>query len=111
MTPLLLLPEVAETVEGRAEIYLDGGVRSGADVAAAVALGARAAFIGRPYLYALMAGGEPGVDHLLRILGDDYRRTLQLLGVARTAELSPDFASLDPKPIAARPDASTRNPT
>ncbi len=96
MTPLLLLPQIKEAVGDRVEVYLDGGVRSGADVAAAVALGANAAFVGRPYLYALMAGGESGVDHLLRLFQDDYARTLKLLGVARTSELSPDLVSLQP---------------
>jgi L-lactate dehydrogenase (cytochrome) len=93
-TPLELLPAVADAVGDRAEIHLDGGVRSGADVAAAVALGARAAYIGRPYLYALMADGERGVDHLAALLRDDYARTLRLLGVARTADLDRDIASL-----------------
>lgn len=93
-TPLELLPRVVEAIGGKAEVYLDGGVRSGADVAAAVALGARAAFIGRPYLYALMAGGEPAVDHLLKLFADDYARTLKLLGVSRTADLSPDLATI-----------------
>ena len=92
-TPLDLLPRVVEAVQGKAEVYLDGGVRSGADVAAAVALGARAAFIGRPYLYALMAGGEPAVDHLLKLFADDYVRTLKLLGVSRTADLSSDLVT------------------
>ena len=90
-TPLELLPEIVDAVEGRAEIYLDGGVRSGADIAAAVALGASAAFVARPYLYALMAGGENGVDHLSALLRNDYVRTLRLLGVTRTAELTPDL--------------------
>ncbi|HMC71306.1 MAG TPA: alpha-hydroxy acid oxidase, partial [Mycobacteriales bacterium] len=62
VSPLDLLGDVVDSVGDSVEIYVDGGVRSGADVAAAVALGARAAFIGRPYLYALMAAGEPGVD-------------------------------------------------
>lgn len=93
-TPLELLPRVVEAIAGKAEIYLDGGVRSGADVAAAVALGARAVFIGRPYLYALMAGGEPAVDHLLKLFANDYARTLKLLGVSRTADLSPDLATI-----------------
>lgn len=94
-TPLELLPDVVDAVAGRAEVYLDGGVRSGADVAAAVAFGARAAFVGRPYLYALMAGGEAGVDHLAALLLADYERTLRLLGVAGTAELTPDLVSLE----------------
>ena len=90
-TPLELLPRIVDAVEGRSEIYLDGGVRSGADVAAAVALGARAAFVARPYLYALMAGGERGVDRLTAILRNDYVRTLRLLGVTGTADLTPDL--------------------
>jgi L-lactate dehydrogenase (cytochrome) len=94
VTPLELLPRVVDAVGDDAEVYLDGGVRSGADVAAAVALGARAAFVARPYLYALMAGGEAGVDQLTRLLRDDYARTLRLLGVGNTAELGRDLASL-----------------
>lgn len=93
-TPLLLLPSVVDAIGGRAEVYLDGGVRSGADVAAAVSLGARAAFIGRPYLYALMAGGESAVDRLLKLFSEDYARTLKLLGVSKTADLSSDLVSV-----------------
>lgn len=77
-------------------MYLDGGVRSGADVAASVALGARAAFVARPYLYALMAGGEAGVEHLATRLAQDYARTLRLLGSASTGELTRDLVSLPP---------------
>jgi L-lactate dehydrogenase (cytochrome) len=93
-TPLDLLGPVVDAVGDTTEVYLDGGVRSGADVAAAVALGARAAFIGRPYLYALMAGGEDGVDHLATLVRADYLRTLRLLGVAGTADLGRGHASL-----------------
>ena len=91
--PLDLLPEVVDAVGGGTEIYLDGGVRSGADIAAAVAYGAQAVFIGRPYLYALMAGGEPGVAHLLSVLHEGYTRTLRLLGVSATGQLSRDLVS------------------
>jgi L-lactate dehydrogenase (cytochrome) len=94
VTPLELLPSVVDAVGDSAEIYLDGGVRSGSDVAIAVAFGARAAFVARPYLYALMAGGEPGVDHLMTQLRDDYARTLKLLGVTETAELNRDLVTL-----------------
>jgi L-lactate dehydrogenase (cytochrome) len=94
VTPLELLPRVVEKLGDRAEVYLDGGVRSGADVAAAVASGARAAFVARPYLYALMAGGERGVDHLASLLRTDYVRTLRLLGVTGTAELTRDLVGL-----------------
>ena len=94
VTPLELLPRVVDAVGDTAEVYLDGGVRAGADVAIAVALGATAAFVGRPYLYALMAGGEPGVDHLLTLLRDDYARTLKLLGVTSSSELDRDLVTL-----------------
>jgi L-lactate dehydrogenase (cytochrome) len=92
--PLDILSDVVDAVGGDAEVYLDGGVRSGADVAVAVGLGATAAFVARPYLYALMAAGEVGVDRLLGILHDDYRRTLQLLGVASSAALDRDSVYL-----------------
>jgi L-lactate dehydrogenase (cytochrome) len=93
-TPLDALPLVIDAVGPSCEVFLDGGIRSGADVAAAVALGARAVFVARPYLYALMAAGEKGVDHLLHLLRDDYKRTLQLLGVTSTAALRPDMVDL-----------------
>jgi L-lactate dehydrogenase (cytochrome) len=99
VTPLELLPLVAEAVGDSTEVYLDGGVRSGADVAAAVALGARAVFVARPYLYALMAGGEGGVDHLAGLLAADFTRTLKLLGVTSVDALGPDLVSV---PKAAR---------
>ncbi|SDM65847.1 alpha-hydroxy acid oxidase [Nonomuraea jiangxiensis] len=93
-TPLELLPHVVDAVGDRVEVYLDGGVRSGADVAAAVAFGARACFVGRAYLYGLMAGGELGVRRVLDLLRAELVRTLQLLGVGGVAELSRDMVRL-----------------
>ncbi|MEV4170321.1 alpha-hydroxy acid oxidase [Nonomuraea sp. NPDC049709] len=93
-TPLELLPEVVAAVGDRTEVFLDGGVRSGADVAAAVALGARACFVGRAYLYGLMAGGEPGVRRVLDLLHAELVRTLQLLGVGGVEGLGPDVVRL-----------------
>ena len=95
-TPLEELPSVVAAVGSDAEVYLDGGVLSGADVVAAVALGARACLVGRAYLYGLMAGGEPGVDRAAEILADEVRRTLQLMGVTSIAELTPDRVRLRP---------------
>jgi L-lactate dehydrogenase (cytochrome) len=92
--PLEMLPHIVDAVGEHAEVYLDGGVRSGADVAVAVAVGATAVFVGRPYLHALMAYGRPGVAHLLSLFDSDYRRTLQLLGATRTDELRRDMVSL-----------------
>ncbi len=80
-TPLEQLPSIKEAVGGRAEVYLDGGVLSGSDVIAAVALGADAVLVGRAYLYGLMAGGERGVARAGELLRKEAIRTMQLLGV------------------------------
>jgi len=94
VTPLELLPEVVDAVGGDVEVLLDGGVRSGGDAVAAVALGARAVLLGRAYLYALMAGGEAGVDRLCALLYDDVRRTMQLLGVTALDQLDTQHVQL-----------------
>jgi L-lactate dehydrogenase (cytochrome) len=95
-TPLEQLPAVVSAVGDRAEVYLDGGILDGADVVAAVAFGARACLVGRAYLYGLMAGGERGVQRAADILAKEIARTLQLLGVASVAELTPDRVRLRP---------------
>ncbi|HEX7098737.1 MAG TPA: alpha-hydroxy acid oxidase [Acidimicrobiia bacterium] len=84
---LEVLPEVVAAVGDRAEVYVDGGVMSGADIAAAVCFGAKAAMVGRAYLYGLMAGGRAGVDRALAILSAELVRTMQLLGVTSVEEL------------------------
>ena len=87
--PFHLLPDVVREVGSEYEILLDTGIRSGADVVAAVALGARFTLVGRAYLYGLMAGGEAGVDRAVDILAGQVRRTMQLLGVTSLDELEP----------------------
>ncbi|OUC77304.1 alpha-hydroxy acid oxidase [Gordonia lacunae] len=87
--PFHLLPEVAREVGADTEIMLDTGIMSGADIVAAVALGARFTLVGRAYLYGLMAGGEAGVDRMIEILGEQIARTMRLLGVASLDELTP----------------------
>ena len=74
------LPQVAESVDGRAEVLLDSGVRRGVDVIRALALGAGAVLVGRPVVYALAAAGEAGVRHVLDLLGDEVELGLRLLG-------------------------------
>ena len=74
------LPDVVEAVDGRAEIYLDGGVRRGTDVLSALALGARAVLVGRPVLCGLAFGGAKGVEQVLGILRDEIENALALLG-------------------------------
>jgi len=68
--------------------YIDGGIRRGADVVKALAMGARAALIGRAYAYGLGAGGEAGVTRAIQILRADLIRTLKLLGCASVADLN-----------------------
>ena len=90
VSSLDMLPEVVGAVGGRLEVMLDGGVRRGTDVLKAVALGARACLIGRPYLYGLAAAGEAGVAHALRIFRDEIARGLMLLGCRTVLELNRD---------------------
>jgi L-lactate dehydrogenase (cytochrome) len=92
--PLQLVQPVVEAVGRDAEVYVDGGIMNGGDVVAAVALGARAAFVGRAYLYGLMAGGEPGVRRAAEILTEDIVRTMKLLGVRDVSELNPDHVRM-----------------
>jgi isopentenyl diphosphate isomerase/L-lactate dehydrogenase-like FMN-dependent dehydrogenase len=86
--PLHLLPSVRDAVGDHLDVFLDGGVRSGADIAGAVALGATAVFVGRAYLYGLMAGGQDGVARMLDILRAELERTLRLLGAPTIGELN-----------------------
>jgi 4-hydroxymandelate oxidase len=85
------LAEVVRDVAGRGEVYVDGGIRTGLDVLAALALGARAVLVGRPVLWALAAGGAEGVAELLTGLAAELAAGLALLGVPRLADLSPDL--------------------
>jgi L-lactate dehydrogenase (cytochrome) len=87
--PFHLLPDVAREVGKDLEVHLDTGIMSGADIVAAIALGADFTLVGRAYLYGLMAGGREGVDRMIEILGDQIARTMRLLGVTSLAELTP----------------------
>jgi L-lactate dehydrogenase (cytochrome) len=86
-TPISLVAPVVDAVGDQVEVYCDGGVRRGSDIVKAVALGARAAMIGRAYLYGLGAAGERGVDLVLQLLDADVRRTMALLGAPAIADL------------------------
>ena len=85
-----VLGEVVEAVGDRAEVLLDGGVRRGEDAVRARALGARACAIGRPWVFALAAGGARGVTRMLELLRADVDRTLALLGVPRIDDVDAD---------------------
>jgi L-lactate dehydrogenase (cytochrome) len=85
------LPEIVEAVEGRTEVFMDGGVRNGTDVVKAVALGANGVLIGRPWAWALAASGEQGVLGLLAVIRKEIEITMALMGVNRIDELTPDL--------------------
>ena len=87
--PFHLLPAVATDLGKDTEILLDTGIMSGADIVAAIALGARCTLVGRAYLYGLMAGGEAGGNRAIEILQAGVLRTMRLLGVTCLEELSP----------------------
>lgn len=87
--PFHLLPVVSRELGRDTTIMIDSGIMNGADIVAAVALGARFALIGRAYLYGLMAGGQAGVDRAITILRTEIERNMFLLGVSSLDELSP----------------------
>jgi L-lactate dehydrogenase (cytochrome) len=85
-----VLPRVVDAVGDRLAVLMDGGVRSGQDVAKALALGAKAVMLGRPWAYGLAARGEKGVAEILAILKRELAVTMTLLGVERVAQIGPD---------------------
>lgn len=95
-TSLRALPEVIAAVNGRAEVFMDGGIRRGADIVKAICLGARAVLCGRAYAYGLAVSGEAGVTRALEILRTDVERTLRLLGCASIAALDRSYVSAPP---------------
>jgi len=100
------LPEVVDAAGGRAEVFLDGGIRRGTDVVKALALGARAVLIGRPYVYGLATAGEEGVRRVIRILRDETENAMGLVGCRDIAEITRDRVRVpgDPEPTRAGQD-------
>jgi 4-hydroxymandelate oxidase len=82
-----VLPDVVEAIEGRIEVLVDGGIRRGNDVLKALALGARAVLIGRPYLWGLAVDGEAGVRRVLEMLRDDFALAMALAGCPTVADV------------------------
>src|SRR5699024_12394077 len=91
--PYHLLPHAAREVGPHTDIILDTGIRSGADIIAAIALGAKFTLVGRAYLYALMAGGQAGVDQLIHLLTTQITRTMKLLQTPTLHDLTPHHAT------------------
>ncbi|KAF4320816.1 hypothetical protein BBO99_00002903 [Phytophthora kernoviae] len=93
------LPAIVKAVNGRAEVYMDGGVRRGTDVFKALALGARAVFVGRPVLYGLAHNGETGVSRVLRILNDELKHVMLFSGTGTLGNISPAYIRRGLAPI------------
>ncbi|GAY22515.1 alpha-hydroxy-acid oxidizing protein [Sphingobium fuliginis] len=87
MASIDALPAISDRIGGRAEIYLDGGVRRAADIVTALCLGATGVFLGRPYLYGLAVAGEKGVGEIIELLRSDLHRTLILMGCRSVRDL------------------------
>ncbi|CAI8021632.1 Hydroxyacid oxidase 1 [Geodia barretti] len=85
------LGEVVRAVEGRVEVYMDGGVRRGTDVLKALAMGARAVFIGRPVLWGLAYKGQEGVGRVLEILREELKSAMVLSGVSRVTDIKAEL--------------------
>jgi L-lactate dehydrogenase (cytochrome) len=84
-----ILPQIAAAAGDRLEVLVDSGFRRGSDIAAGLALGARAVLIGRAHLYGLAAAGEAGVRHCIDILAEELSMTMALCGARNIAELDP----------------------
>ncbi|XP_072901506.1 2-Hydroxyacid oxidase 2 isoform X2 [Hemitrygon akajei] len=88
------LSEIVEAVQGRIEVYLDGGIRTGSDVLKALALGARCVFIGRPVVWGLAYKGEEGVKEILQILNAEFRLSMALSGCRNISEINRNLIQL-----------------
>jgi L-lactate dehydrogenase (cytochrome) len=89
--PIDCVIPMREAVGDQLELIVDGGIRRGTHILKALALGADACSVGRPYLYGLAAGGEAGVDHAIEILRSETERSLALLGCTAVSELGPEY--------------------
>jgi L-lactate dehydrogenase (cytochrome) len=96
--PIEVLPEITAAVGDEMEVLMDSGIRRGADVVRALALGARGCLIGRPYLVGLAAAGEAGVTRTIAILTAEIRRTMVLVGAPDLASIGPDMVRSDAVP-------------
>jgi isopentenyl diphosphate isomerase/L-lactate dehydrogenase-like FMN-dependent dehydrogenase len=91
--PFQLLPNVRKKISKKTEIHVDTGVMNGADIIASLAMGADFVYVGRAYLYGLMAGGQQGVERAISILKSEMVRTMKLLGTRSISELNPSFVT------------------
>ena len=93
VTTAAVIAEIAQALSGKAEVYVDGGIRRGTDIVKALALGARAVLIGRPVIWGLTVNGAEGVRDVLDHLRVELMRAMQLCGAANLAQLTPDLVA------------------
>jgi len=86
-----VLPEIVKAVAGKVEVYIDGGIVRGTDVLKAVALGARAVFVGRPVVWGLAYSGEEGVFNVVKMLNDEFVMAMKLAGCVRISDVKPSL--------------------
>jgi 4-hydroxymandelate oxidase len=99
------LPEVVAAVKGRVPVLIDSGVRRGGDVFKALALGADAVGIGRPYVWGLGAFGQEGVDKVIELILDEFRMVMRQTRTATLAQIDPKFIMPGQSPIMTRDNA------
>jgi lactate 2-monooxygenase len=91
ISPIEALPAISKVVNKQIPIILDSGIRGGADVFKALALGASAVGLGRPYIYGLAIGGQKGVEEVIRQLQADFELTMVLSGCKNVGEINESF--------------------
>ena len=89
-----MLPEIVDAVGDRLEVYIDGGIRHGSDVLKCLALGAKAAFVGRPIFWGLSVDGQAGLSHILEIFRDELDVAMGLCGLTDVKNASPSLVSM-----------------
>jgi L-lactate dehydrogenase (cytochrome)/(S)-mandelate dehydrogenase len=99
---LEVLPAIVEAVGEKATVMFDSGIRRGADIVTALALGAKFCFVGRWTLYAVAAGGEAGANHAVRMIKDEVQKVMTQMGAPDVAALGSDFLMWDDRPESGR---------
>ena len=95
--PIEILPDVVAAVGKKVEVYIDGGIMSGLDALGAIALGAKAVFIGRAYLYGAMADGEAGIDRVYELMRREFLNGMALSGSRNIDEVQKHGARIRSK--------------
>lgn len=94
--PIEALPDIVNAVQGRAEVFVDGGIRRGTDILKALALGAKAVLLGRPLVWGLACEGEAGVQKVIEILEEELRISMALTGCTSLGRINKDILYLPP---------------